>query len=169
MNKLAAEHYFGDAEPVATLPLDWESNEDNFSSVDRPEPAMQPVYIGMRAFLTKNFDKANDFVNGMACVVEAYHPEAKCIEVSTQTGKRLAAFLNTEHVDKRGRVTSFPLRLGYASTIQKLQGATLPHVTMWLDIPGCKAAGYVALSRIRRDNDYLIAGHVTRYHFRPAL
>ena len=35
--------------------------------------------------------------------------------------------------------------------------------------PGCKAAGYVAMARVRHDRDYLIAGRVTPHHFVPAM
>ena len=51
----------------------------------------------------------------------------------------------------------------------KIQGQTLEHVTLWLDRPFCRAAGYVALSRVRCDEDYLVAGDVTPQHFIPAM
>ena len=65
-------------------------------------------------------------------------------------------------------MASFPVRLGYASTVPKVQGMTLPHVTLWLDHPGCRAAAYVAMSRVQKDEDYLIAGLVSPKHFVPA-
>ena len=40
---------------------------------------------------------------------------------------------------------------------------------MWLDKPGCRAAGYVMLSRVSFDGDYLIAGRVCRNSFTPAM
>ena len=43
------------------------------------------------------------------------------------------------------------------------------HITMWLDKPGCRAAGYVMLSRVSFDGDYLIAGPVCRNSFTPAM
>ena len=66
------------------------------------------------------------------------------------------------------RVVAYPFRAGYASTIHKLQGANLPHVTVYLDIPGMPAAAYVAMSRVSYDGDYLIGGAVTPAHFVPA-
>ena len=66
-------------------------------------------------------------------------------------------------------VDHFPVRGGYASTVPKVQGQTLKHLTFWPDVPGCPAAGYVALSRVRRDEDYLIGGRVRPSHFRPAM
>ena len=62
-----------------------------------------------------------------------------------------------------------PVRLGYAGTVQRIQGMTLEHVTLWLDRAGCRAAGYVALSRVQYDKDYLIAGLVAPRHFVPAM
>ena len=49
-----------------------------------------------------------------------------------------------------------------------LQGMTLPHITLWLDVPCCRAGAYVAMSRVSMDQDYLIAGPVTPKHFVPA-
>ena len=42
----------------------------------------------------------------------------------------------------------FPFRVGYASTLHKVQGATLQHVTLWLDKADMPAAAYVAISRV---------------------
>ena len=61
------------------------------------------------------------------------------------------------------------MRLGYASTIQRVQGMTLDHITIWLDRAGCRAAAYVAMSRVREDKDYLIAGRVYQRCFVPAM
>ena len=76
--------------------------------------------------------------------------------------------LITEKLSKGRYVTYFPVRLGYASTVQKVQGATVPHVTIWLDAAGCRAAAYVAMSRVEYDDNYLIAGAVCTKHFVPA-
>ena len=51
------------------------------------------------------------------------------------------------------KVVHYPVRLGYASTLHKVQGATLGHVTLWLDITNMPAAAYVALSRVRYDRN----------------
>ena len=113
-------------------------------------------------------NRKEDFVNGMAAVIDAYDDRSKCLEVDTRAGKRRAVHLYTEEVEKHGRVTYFPARLGYAGTVQKMQGSTLPHVTVWLDVPGCRASAHVALSRVQYDNEYLIGGPVCPRHFVPA-
>ena len=111
--------------------LSWESNMDNYDDKGALknrglEPKKQKLYKGMRVFLTKNMDKRQDFVNGMGAVVEHYDKTAKCLEVTTDTGKRLSIHLYTEYVEGgRGKVTSFPVRVGYATTIHKVQGGNL--------------------------------------------
>ena len=35
-------------------------------------------------------------------------------------------------------------------TLLRVQGATLPHMTIYLDVANVEAAGYVALSRVRK-------------------
>ena len=101
----------------------------------------------------------------MAAVVRSYHDGSGCLEVMTQTGKPLSIHLYT---DPETGSTFFPIRLGYASTIYKMQGATLPHITIWLDRYS-RAAAYVAMSRVRLDKDYLFGGIVKRKHFMPAF
>ena len=66
------------------------------------------------------------------------------------------------------RVVHFPLRLGYSSTLRKVQGATLPHVTLWLDVANMPAAAYVALSRVEYDANWRYVGNPGVHHFTPA-
>ena len=94
----------------------------------------------------------------MAATVKAYHHRSRCLEVLTRTGKHLAVHMVTHELDDGRRVVCFPVRLGYACTVPKVQGMTLAHITLWLDAPYCRAAAYVAMSRVQRDADYLIAG-----------
>ena len=61
-----------------------------------------------------------------------------------------------------------PLRAGYACTLIKMQGATLKHLTIYLDIANIEAAGYVALSRVRHDKDWRFVGNPSVHHFTPA-
>ena len=133
-----------------------------------PQGVKTEIYKGLRIFLTKNLNKRNDFVNGMSATIEAYDPKHNCLQVMTATGKRLAVFPYTEDT-KGGRVTCLPVRLGYAGTMQRIQGMTLEHVTLWLDRAGCRAAAYVAMSRVAYDKDYIIAGPVSVRHFVPAM
>ena len=177
VNRLAVEVLFKNVNKpsLGRIPMDWELNTNNFQEDGKrkegeaPEPMWMEVYKGMRLSLTKNFDKRGDFVNGMTATVDYYDDETKCLGVTTATGKQLAVHLYSEGVENSGRVTCFPVRLGYAGTVQRIQGMTLNHITLFLDRAGCRAAGYVALSRVAYDKDYLIAGPVTPRHFVPAM
>ena len=170
INNLAVQVLFADKRKrsLATLPLDFETNPENYDEqckfiVKRaPSPAMTNVYEGMRIYLTRNLNKDEGFVNGMGARVMHYNHKFKCLEVITEQHKRLAVYLYNEDVENCGRVSYFRIRISYAGAVQKAQGATLSHVTFWPDKPGCRAAAYVALSRVQHDNDYLVGGRVTR-------
>ena len=174
-NSLAAKVLFHDRHKTSlgTIPTDYEANEENYTQHGKLRqgelsPSQTDIFQGQRVFLTRNLDKENDFVNGMSAIVENYDPTSKCLHVITATNKSLAVHLCTEEIEGHGHVTAFPVRLGYACTIPKVQGATLPHVTVWLDRPLCRAAAYVAMSRVEHDENYIIAGQVTVQHFIPA-
>ena len=62
----------------------------------------------------------------------------------------------------------YPFRLGYASTLHKVQGATLKHITVWLHVPNMPAAAYVALSRVEFDVNWRYLGKPGIHHFTPA-
>ena len=175
INALAIQVLYEDTHKpcIGTIAADWEANPQNFTEKGLPrsdvriEPLSLDLYIGMTLHLTRNVQKANDFVNGMAVEVISFHAPSHCLSVKTRTGKILALYPRTEDTNNT-RVVCYPVRPGYASTIYKMQGATLPHVTIYLDSPMKPAAAYVAMSRVRKDEDYLIGGRVTRDHFIPA-
>ena len=73
------------------------------------------------------------------------------------------------HGRERGSVTYYPIRLGYASTVQKVLGDEVEHITVWLDMPNLPAVAYTALSRVERSNAYSLAGKLTPAHFAPAV
>ena len=173
VNDLAVEALFGRRMPLATLPGDVETNSENYvdGQLDRSgrklKPSEVPVYKGMKLFLTKNIRKADDYVNGMACVVQQWYEAERCLRVKTATGKQLmiTPWTDVDH----GRTVYYPIRLGYAGNVHKIQGDELSHVTVYLDIPNMPAAGYTALSRVETADDYLIGGTMTVHHFVPAM
>jgi ATP-dependent exoDNAse (exonuclease V) alpha subunit len=176
VNDLAKKVLLEDRRKISlgTVAFDYEANQSNYTDkgklkmTGKLEPEPTSVYKGLRIFLTKNLSKRDDFVNGMAADVEDYDDDSKCLLVLTRTGKRLAVYPYTENVEGHGNVTYFPVRVGYACTVQKVQGSTLPHIIIWLDKAGCRAAAYVAMARVQHDKDYLIAGPVCPFHFVPA-
>ena len=151
-------------EPLTTLPTDPESNTENYrgSKMTRKDPLESPIYRGARVMLTKNLNKEVGYVNGMGGTVVGIDKAA--ILVKTDQGKLLSIYpwTSEEHI------VHYPLRLGYASTLHKVQGATLEHVTVWLDIPNMPAAAYVALSRVSYDSAWRFIGNPGVHHFTPA-
>ncbi|CAE7787117.1 unnamed protein product [Symbiodinium sp. CCMP2592] len=170
LNDLAVRALYGDAEPLCFVPGDYESNVDNYDGFGQLvdcQPLHLPIYVGMRVTLTRNVQKEQNFVNGMRAVVLAV--QRSSVLVQTHCGDVISVFPYTDDeifiAGERRRVTYLPLRLGYATTLQKIQGATLEHITVWLDVPNVEAA---ALSRVQYDQNWRFLGHVTRHHFTPA-
>jgi ATP-dependent exoDNAse (exonuclease V) alpha subunit len=173
INAMCAEVCVGRRHQLVELPGDYDANMENYTaqgklrSDRRPVPCPVAIRKGLRIHLTRNLDKEGDFVNGMECVVKGWDETHRCLEVETITGKHLAVYQYTDPDPAAQNASFFPIRLGYASTIYKMQGAELEHITIYLDIPGQRAAAYVALSRVKRDDDYLFGGKLSRKHFVP--
>ena len=110
-----------------------------------------------------NLNKPGDFVNGMqATIVDVLQGG---VLVRTKTNKMVMVYPWT---DPETRVVFYPMRLGYACTLHKTQGATCDHITIWLDVANVEAAAYVALSRVRKDAHWRFIGDPSVHHFTPA-
>ena len=164
VNEVALQSLFGERDPIGILPSDPEANPSNYQGTAQIgcEPARVPIHVGMTVMLTKNVNKEMDFVNGMSATVEGLYRSG--LRVRTRTGYQVMVFPWTDD----DRNVFFPMRIGYASTLMKMQGATLPHLTVWLDAPNVEAAGYVALSRVELDANWRFVGDPTVHHFTPA-
>ncbi|CAE7536493.1 pif1 [Symbiodinium sp. CCMP2592] len=172
LNQLALRALFENDEVLAHIPCDPQENFENFygaTQVDA-QPFWMLVYQGMRVTITRNTDKENGFVNGMGATVQRMRRNG--IQVKTDEGKVLLVHpITHEYYLPDGsyrRTTAFPLRLGYSTTLHKIQGATLPHVTLWMDVPFVRAALYVAISRVQYDRDWRFLGSIDRRHCLPA-
>ena len=113
--------------------------------------------------------KIHDFINSMSVSVESSDEASGCLIARTKTQKRLSDYRHAEIDDpssRKGKRVYFPVRPGNASTIQKLQGANLEHVTNFLDRPRTATAAYYGLSRVQCDKDNLIGSWEEREHFR---
>ena len=172
LNRFAVEALFGEEERLDWLPCDPEANVDNFDGPRQFEaaPTWTPIFPGMRVSLTRNLDKPHSFVNGMMATVRRMR---RCgVEVLTDAGVVVLVHSYTQDCEladgRWERVSYFPMRLGYATTLAKIQGATLAHATIWLDAPFVEAAAYVALSRVQKDEDWRFLGTVTHHHCVPA-
>jgi hypothetical protein len=165
VNEAAVRLYFGHMPPLDILPGEPEQNNENYDGQHMIawEPSELPIYAGMRLFITRNANKQNDFVNGMGC--EVLERDQYGVLVRTDTDKRLLVHPMT---DPETKSVYFPLRHGYATTLHKVQGATLDHMTMWLDKAWWPAAAYVALSRVQYDDSWQFVGDMKPEHFVPA-
>ena len=164
LNDLAVQVKFGGAAPLQVVPADPESNVANYykGKLVAEVPLQVPIYRGAYLILTKNLNKAVGFVNGMGATVLGM--DGNNIVVRTDQGRILAVHPWTSE----NHVVHYPLRLGYSSTLHKVQGATLKHVTVWLDINNFPAAAYVALSRVEYDINWRFVGNPGVHHFTPA-
>ena len=158
LNGWAVQALFAAERPLVHLPIEGDAAE----FAEGVEPPSTPVYQGMRITLTRSMNKKIGFVNGMGATVLAMGQSGPLVR--TDQGKIILIWPYTNE----NRVTAFPFRLGYASTLHKVQGATLDHITLWLDLANMPAAGYVALSRVRKDAHWRFLGDPTRHHFTPA-
>ena len=164
VNDLAVNVLFDGVAPLDTIPADPESNPSNFrgAKMVESEPSRLRIFRGMRITLTKNENKRIGFVNGMgATVLGMDHGN---LIVRTEENVRLVV----HPIHDENLVLSFPVRPGYASTLHKVQGATLDHITVWLDTPNVPAAAYVAISRVQYDKDWRYVGKPFLHHFTPA-
>ena len=84
-----------------------------------------PVHVGARVTLAKNINKPGGFVNGMQGYIEGTMRGG--ILVRTKANKSVVVFPWT---DPEPKVTFFSMRLGYANTLHKVQGATLDDITI---------------------------------------
>jgi len=164
VNDVALQHFFQGRAPIMTVNADPESNPANFwgSRQIAYAPKALPIHIGMRVMLTKNINKDIDYVNGMEATVTGVYRSG--VRVKTRSGYTVVVYPWTDE----WRNTYLPMRLAYANTLLKMQGATLEHLTIYLDVPGVEAAGYVALSRVQHDRDWQFVGDPTTHHFTPS-
>ena len=172
LNQYALQALFPDADLLDCIPCDPQENFDNFRGTAQVDarPFWMPIYEGMRVTITRNTDKENGFVNGMGAVVQRRRHNG--VQVKTDEGKVLLIHpIGQECCLWDGsyrKTTTYPLRLGYSTTLHKIQGATLPHITIWMDVPFVRAALYVALSRVQHDRDWRFVGSIKRRHCMPA-
>lgn len=145
INRAATEFFFSD-QAVRTV-LDEHKNPLD-------------LHIGLPVVVTQNRCKATGYVNGTTGIIRYYRGHTWFIE---SAGKMIPIFPIYDGGDM-----VYPLRPGYASTVHKIQGQTLRHVTLVFNkkvlTPG---VGYVAVSRVRSIDKLITMFRLSRDHFRP--
>ena len=94
-------------------------------------------------------DKKRGFVNGQEVVVKFFRKDT--IFCHTKNGTVLTVYPLVTQEKKN----IYPIQPFYASTIYKIQGMTLPHVTVWFDGMASPGTAYVAISRIKHSDNLL--------------
>ena len=106
--------------------------------------------------------KRSGYVNGMVGTLKMYENTT----IYLQTDSKLVPVF-PEHQPKTGKLY-YPICPFHTTTVHKIQGQTLSHVTIVFDkeyiAPGI---GYVAISRVRSLKDVVPLLRVTKNHFRP--
>ncbi len=167
VNEMAIQHFFGNSLRLATVGVDPEANPANYerNKMIAWDPLLMPLYQGLRITFTKNIRPEVDFVNGQDATV--MWADQSGIMTETDTRQKVKVHLWTD--PGYPRLTFYPVRPAYATNLHKVQGATLPHMTLWLDQTGIEAAAYVALSRVEYDRNWQYVGaQMTPAHFVPA-
>ena len=116
---------------------------NDFLTVKSSEYGSFKCYRGMKVILTRNCNKSIGFVNGQQGIVKYFRYSTIIIELPN---KSCIAIYPSLDVSKE---LSYPMQPFYASTIFKVQGDTLEHITVWFDSKiMANGAAYVALSRV---------------------
>ncbi|CAK0798079.1 unnamed protein product, partial [Prorocentrum cordatum] len=164
VNQAALRHFYWEVEPLGTIDADPEFNPRNFYGTKQVSWANMrlPIFEGMRVGFTANIRPEIDFVNGIEGHVIMMDHTGVLVKTTTGHMVKVPPYTNPEW-----RNVYYPLRLAYATTLMKVQGDTLKHMTLWMDTPGVEAAGYVALSRVQHDKDWKFVGYLQQKHFIP--
>jgi hypothetical protein len=118
-------------------------------------PDVLNVKVGAKVMLTRNLDPANGWHNGTLAIVKSVIEKSKCIIIETLDGTKSIPLSIMKQVIKLGDDVytrqQFPLELGWAITIHKVQGRTIDaHVYVLLDNYIWESGqAYVAISRTK--------------------
>jgi hypothetical protein len=83
-------------------------------------------------------------------------------------GNKLVATYPITLESDNGQKTSYPFRIGYANTMCKAQGQTLPKAILWFDQDNIPAGtAYVALSRVKNLTDIFFLTPLKSCFFKP--
>ena len=174
INDLMLQALYPKRKPLAILDGAWEDEPENYDvggklrEHSKKKPLITskvPIHKDLQIYLTRNIRKEDDFVNGMLCTVKKWDAKTGIIWAETETGKMLpiTKWSDPEH----DKLVYYPIRLGYCSTVHKVQGDEFPFIIIYMDKEGMPGVGYTALSRVKNADSYKLGGKVTRKHFTP--
>ena len=115
--------------------------------------------------LTQNINKNIGFVNGQ--FVKDIGIENATIIAEVPNGHLINIHPGTQNLNEE-KVTVYPCLPGYATTVCKVQGQTLPEVILWIDTDTThQGTAYVAFSRVKNLRNLYFLTSLTPEHFRP--
>ena len=130
----------------------------------RLEPGKKAdIFRGQRMMLTRNLQKRRGHCNGVLGTVIQF--ENNFVTLTTARGLICVHAFRDDAV--ANKVFS-ALQSGYACTLAKVQAAELSAVAILCDVPNVPAAGYVAMSRVRREEDVIFLLPPPGSFFAPA-
>lgn len=161
LNSLALDVCRRDAQAMGHIEC-WQSSDGRIEG-DEFAPKLG-LFKHVRLVLTKNTDKGRGLVNGATAELLDVLPSGLLLKLSSGLVTVLPPLIT-----RRRQRRVFAVQPGYAMTIWKAQGLTLPAVLLWFDSSRAeKGLGYVAVSRVRRKSDLYFVGKVQPTHFQPA-
>ena len=124
-----------------------------------------PMFRSARMIITHNLDKNEGIVNGAFGVLINFN--GNFAEVHLDTGV-IAVVPRIAYERSDGSYfMAFPLNLGYAETLAKIQGQTIEHPIAIYPDASVPAGGYVAVTRVRCADNLWWYGCPTRQFFTP--
>ena len=122
------------------------------------------LHVGSLVMLLRNIDVRQGLWNGVRCVVLAVHK--RVLDVILATGPRRGDRVYIPRVtllSQTGKLPfvlrrrQFPVKLAWATTVNKAQGQSLRKCILWLPTPAFSHGQlYVALSRVSRAADMTV-------------
>ena len=155
INQTIVEELFKMEKPLLTIPC---LQVDEVTKHLIIEDA--PIYKGERLVILENRNKDFGYVNGVVGVVKTV--QGGSIILETPTRETVVIYPVTTTLG-----TYYPVAPYYASTIYKVQGQTLDHVTIWFDSFCGEGLAYVAISRVRTIENLLFLVHPKPAYFCP--
>ncbi len=110
-------------------------------------------------FIRRNINVAKGLVNGRQAIVDSIHPDSNYIILRSLDGKEFFPIRRMKQtIDDYGENRyirqQFPISLGWAATVHRVQGKTLDKVYVSVDEKMfASGQAYVALTRTRRASD----------------
>lgn len=136
-------------------------------------PECLDLKIGAVVMATKNNPVAG-YANGTTGVIAEFESGTGYPVMETRAGRRIAVAPSEWAVEEQGKVrakiTQVPLRLAWAVTIHKSQGASMDAAAIDLSRAFEYGQGYVALSRLRRlEGLHLLGWHENALAIHPSV